>query len=246
MILLRPPAEIGAADETSGGRQPWILVPQVCRLGTMPTRIVYAVSPGLPADDLRDHPAGDRAAATAAVERLFPDRTVSRDRPTEESVSVATYGPTVVLWGAAAGEGVPPEGHGSYAYHYQTTSMATSYLISTAASRREVHLGPEGVEHEVGERLPFEDEAWPTDDDPDGASDGVDRLASAAALWMFGYRVEDRDPAEWPHLFGEDFHEVWLESSSTTDPATGGAVDENPTASEPISWWQRLRNRLRG
>ncbi|MDQ8706469.1 hypothetical protein RCO28_28945 [Streptomyces sp. LHD-70] len=165
----------------------------------MATRNLCAVAPHRPAEDIGVLPEGGADAACSAVERLFPGRYAP---VADGEFRIGTYGPTVLIVGDPAAEIRVPEGHGTYAYTFQTAALAASFEVQTEVLRRLVALSPESVDFEEGEPLPFEGEFRAGECVLD--SDG---LSVAAQRWMFGPHADDPDPAHWLdrtqlHAFG--------------------------------------------
>lgn len=161
----------------------------------MSTRRLLAFSPGLPARDIQEGVEGGPQAAVEAARLLYPDRSfsVSIDPATVDTFVVATCGPTILVLGDAAAAQTP-EGCGRFSYAYETTAMAPVYEIETSGRRRMVAMIPGRIEYELGDPLPFEHPFLNVDD---GDEIDTDLLAAAAVRWMFGYVIDDPDPAAW-------------------------------------------------
>lgn len=173
----------------------------------MATFRIGAVSPGVPAEDMTTQPEGGVDAASLALRSLFPDRsfgfhhsgTLAEFGPGQrDTCFVATFGATVVVFGDYADDLLSApgrDGRGVYVFAYQSTSMATAIEVNTDTVDRLLWIAP-GTAGGDGDPLPFEADLWDGQNHPEpppGAEDDFDeRLASAAARWMFGYDPQGR------------------------------------------------------
>jgi hypothetical protein len=174
---------------------------------------LYAVGPGVPADDLRAHAEGGAQAAAAALARWFPDTAASPDGAStlaeggypggEDTVYVATFGPTTVFGGMAPMGQVERLGRAAAEAGLMTWQLMIHSVVDLC--QFEVHRADGSVlrsfeaysdkdladsrDDAVGDPLPFEAPYWAGEhrEDDEGAYDPFHplELGEAAIAWMF-------------------------------------------------------------
>lgn len=222
---------------------------------------LYAVGPGVPRLDVRAHAEGGVQAATDAVRQWFPDAAaeplgsstlMEGGYPDEDSVWVATFGPTTVFGGLAPsldgqriGALATATGLTTWELNIHSVVDLCQFEVRTEDGRVQRRLlmtsdmpPAEVSAAAVGQPLPFEVPYWAGEHplaDPGGGAHPFHplELGEAALAWMFGTYGEGAPPDDVQRGLGEltDPEEVPMYGFGLGHPGSGWArppVDASP------------------